>query len=78
MKNGYKLEDKVRKYCYYKQNNIYFIKCLRNELLILINYLMNDEKALFYFYEKQNVPSVQSPAAFLGYFHEKIEKIENL
>jgi len=29
---------------------------------------MNDEKALFYFYEKQNVPSVQSPAAFLGAF----------
>ncbi len=27
---------------------------------------MNDEKALYYFYEKQNVPSVQSPAAFLG------------
>lgn len=50
MKNGYKLED----------------KCLRNELLILINYLMNDEKALYYFYEKQNVPSVQSPATFLG------------
>lgn len=50
MKNGYKLED----------------KCLRNELLILINYLMNDEKALIYFYEKQSVPNVQSPAAFLG------------
>lgn len=41
---------------------------MRNELLILINYLMNDEKALFYFYEKQNVPSVQSPAAFLGFY----------
>ena len=38
MKNGYKLED----------------KCLRNELLILINYLMSDEKALYFFYEKQN------------------------
>lgn len=37
MKNGYKLED----------------KCLRNELLILINYLMSDEKALYFFYEKQ-------------------------
>jgi len=36
MKNGYKLED----------------KCLRNELLILINYLMSDEKALYFFYEK--------------------------
>lgn len=30
MRNGYKLED----------------KCLRNELLILINYLLSDEKAL--------------------------------
>jgi len=36
MKHGYKLED----------------KCLRNELLILINYLMSDEKALFYFNQK--------------------------
>ena len=34
MKNGYKLND----------------KCLRNELLILINYLMADSKALPYFY----------------------------
>lgn len=33
MKSEYKLED----------------KCLRNELLILINYLMSDEKALYYF-----------------------------
>lgn len=33
MRNGYKLED----------------KCLRNELLILINYLLSDEKALQYF-----------------------------
>lgn len=31
MKNGYKLED----------------KCLRNELLILINYLMGDDKGKF-------------------------------
>lgn len=36
MKNGYKLED----------------KCLRNEVSILINYLMADPKALYYFNEK--------------------------
>jgi len=42
MKNGYKLED----------------KCLRNELLILINYLMGDEKTLYFFNEKSNVPNV--------------------
>lgn len=36
MKNGYKLED----------------KCLRNEVTILINYLMADPKALYYFNEK--------------------------
>ena len=49
MKNGYKLED----------------KCLRNELLILINYLMGDEKALFFFNDKNNVPNVQTPATFI-------------
>lgn len=49
MKNGYKLED----------------KCLRNELLILINYLMSDDKALYYFNEKSNLPNVQSPATFI-------------
>lgn len=38
MKHGYKLED----------------KCLRNEILILLNYLMRDEKALQYFAEKPN------------------------
>lgn len=48
MKNGYKLED----------------KCLRNELLILINYLMSDEKALYFFYEKQNL-SEESQSTFL-------------
>jgi len=42
MKEGYKLED----------------KCLRNELLILINYLMNDEKALHFFNEKTSLPTV--------------------
>jgi hypothetical protein len=38
MKNGYKLND----------------KCLRNELLILINYLMADSKALPYFYQVES------------------------
>jgi hypothetical protein len=42
MKNGYKLED----------------KCLRNELLILINYLLGDEKALIFFNEKSSIPSL--------------------
>ena len=37
MKNGYKLDD----------------KCLRNELLILINYLMADHKALPFFYQNE-------------------------
>jgi hypothetical protein len=49
MKNGYKLED----------------KCLRNELLILINYLMGDVKALNYFNERTNIPNVNSPATFI-------------
>lgn len=49
MKNGYKLED----------------KCLRNELLILINYLMGDVKALYYFNDRTNIPNVQSPATFI-------------
>jgi len=40
MKSGYKLEDKG----------------LRNEMLILINYLMSDAKALHYFYEKPAIP----------------------
>ncbi len=48
MKNGYKLED----------------KCLRNELLILINYLMSDEKALYFFYEKQHLGE-ESQSTFL-------------
>jgi len=37
MQTGYKLDD----------------KCLRNELLILINYLMADPKALPFFYQKE-------------------------
>ena len=49
MKNGYKLED----------------KCLRNEILILLNYMMRDEKALKYFVEKPTIPNVQSPTTFL-------------
>ena len=49
MRNGYKLED----------------KCLRNELLILINYLMREESALYFFYEKQNIPNINSSATFL-------------
>lgn len=49
MKLGYKLED----------------KCLRNEILILLNYMMRDEKALQYFVEKSSIPSVQSPTTFL-------------
>ena len=49
MKNGYKLED----------------KCLRNELLILINYLMSDEKALYFFYDKQNQSELDSSVTFL-------------
>lgn len=38
MKNGYKLED----------------KCLRNELLILINYLLCDEKAVYLFNKRSD------------------------
>lgn len=49
MKHGYKLED----------------KCLRNELLILINYLLGDEKALYYFSQQNQMPTVQSPATFI-------------
>lgn len=49
MRNGYKLED----------------KCTRNELLILINYLMREESALYFFYEKQNIPNINSSATFL-------------
>ena len=51
MKNGYKLED----------------KCLRNELLILINYLMVDEKTLYFFNEKSNGPGYmqQNQATFI-------------
>jgi len=44
MKNGYKLED----------------KCLRNELLILINYLMSDENALYFFNESNDDLSERS------------------
>jgi cilia- and flagella-associated protein 69 len=42
MKNGYKLED----------------KCLRNEVSILINYLMADPKALYYFNERQETQNL--------------------
>ncbi|EAR84467.2 hypothetical protein TTHERM_00691650 (macronuclear) [Tetrahymena thermophila SB210] len=49
MRNGYKLED----------------KCLRNELLILINYLLSDEKALQYFDERSTMPNVSSPTTFI-------------
>lgn len=49
MRNGYKLED----------------KCLRNELLILINYLLSDEKALQYFDDRTTIPSVDSPTTFI-------------
>lgn len=48
MKNGYKLED----------------KCLRNELLILINYLMNDRTCLPFFHLKP-VDLSTSPTTFL-------------
>ena len=53
MNNGYKLED----------------KCLRNELLILINYLMVDEKTLYFFDEKSNVPWSGVYAADPGYLY---------
>ena len=49
MKHGYKLED----------------KCLRNELLILINYLLADEKALYYFSEKTSLPTIENPDTFI-------------
>lgn len=49
MRNGYKLED----------------KCLRNELLILINYLLSDEKALQYFDDSSALPNVSSPTTFI-------------
>lgn len=38
MKNGYRLED----------------KCLRNEVLILVNYLSRDIEALKHFYKERN------------------------
>ncbi|CAD8169691.1 unnamed protein product [Paramecium pentaurelia] len=49
MKQGYKLED----------------KCLRNEILILLNYLMRDEKALQYFVDKPQAHSIQQQTNFL-------------
>lgn len=49
MKNGYKLED----------------KCLRNEILILLNYLMRDEKALPYFVDKTQYNALQESTNFL-------------
>jgi hypothetical protein len=49
MKTGYKLEDKG----------------LRNEILILINYLMSDATALPYFYEKPSFPSHGKNHTFL-------------
>ena len=49
MRNGYKLED----------------KCLRNELLILINYLLSDEKALQYFDQRTPMPNLASPTTFI-------------
>jgi len=49
MKSGYKLEDKG----------------LRNEMLILINYLMSDPQALHYFYERSNFPSHSKQHTFL-------------
>lgn len=49
MKNGYKLED----------------KCLRNELLILINYLMTNNNALYFFYEKSSGTSNAQQTTFL-------------
>lgn len=61
MKNGYKLED----------------KCLRNELLILINYLMSDEKALYFFYEKQSLSDDENQATFLDIllYYSNIDEI---
>jgi len=61
MKNGYKLED----------------KCLRNELLILINYLMSDEKALYFFYEKQSLSDEENQATFLDIllYYSNIDEI---
>ena len=49
MKSGYKLEDKG----------------LRNEMLILINYLMSDPKALHYFYEKPGISVHSKQHTFL-------------
>lgn len=50
MKTGYKLEDKG----------------LRNEILILINYLMSDTQSLVYFYEKPTFPGQSKNHTFLG------------
>lgn len=49
MKTGYKLEDKG----------------LRNEILILINYLMSDPQALVFFYEKPTFPGTGKMHSFL-------------
>lgn len=49
MKTGYKLEDKG----------------LRNEILILINYLMSDKDALHFFYEKPSFPGAGKMHSFL-------------
>ena len=50
MENGYKLED----------------KCLRNELLILINYLISTNESIIYFYESSHMPNVDNTGSFIG------------
>ena len=61
MKLGYKLED----------------KCLRNEIVILVNYLMRDDRALLYFIERQSISNTQSPTTFLDVllFYATIDEV---
>ena len=41
-------------------------KGLRNEMLILINYLMSDPQALHYFFERSAFPTHSKQHTFLG------------
>ena len=61
MQQGYKLED----------------KCLRNEIIILLNYLMRDEKALLYFVDRSSIPSAESPTTLLDVllFYATIDEV---
>ena len=52
-------------------------KCLRNEIIILLNYLMRDEKALLYFVDRSSIPSAESPTTLLDVllFYATIDEV---